>query len=92
MLVLTRKFGEQIVIGEDIVLTVMEGPGGAVRIGIEAPRGVKITRAEVLAAVMAENRAAAAVPDGAEGSLVAALGALSGPAASIGPAAGDTGR
>jgi carbon storage regulator len=92
MLVLTRKYGEQIVIGEDIVLTVMEGPGGAVRIGIEAPRGVKITRAEVLAAVKAENRAAAAATDGAEGSLLAALGALSGPAAPGGPVTGGTGR
>lgn len=59
MLVLTRKFGEQINIGEDIVLTVMEGPGGVVRSGIDAPRGVKITRTEVLAAISAENRAAA---------------------------------
>lgn len=92
MLVLTRKYGEQIVIGEDIVLTVMEGSGGAVRIGIEAPRGVKITRAEVLAAVMAENRAAAAAAEGAEDRLVAALGPLSGSAAPAGPVAGGVDR
>jgi carbon storage regulator len=92
MLVLTRKYGEQIVIGEDIVLTVVEGSGGSVRIGIEAPRGVKITRAEVLAAVMAENRAAAAATEDAEDSLLAALGALSGPAAPAGPVARGAGR
>jgi carbon storage regulator len=78
MLVLTRKFGEQINTGEDIVLTVMEGSGGAVRIGIDAPRGVKITRTEVLAAIGAENRAAASTTAVAEDSLVAALGELGG--------------
>lgn len=76
MLVLTRKPGEQILIGDDIVLTVMEGSGGAVRIGIEAPRGVKITRAEVMAAIVAENLAAASAGAGAEAGLRAALGAL----------------
>ena len=80
MLVLTRKPGEQILIGDDIVLTVMEGSGGAVRIGIEAPRGVKITRAEVMAAILAENLAAASSGAGAEASLKAALGALGTPA------------
>lgn len=79
MLVLTRKFGEQITIGEDIVLTVMEGPKGEVRIGIDAPRSVKITRTEVLAAIGAENRAAASGSVVGEGSLLAALGALGAP-------------
>lgn len=90
MLVLTRKFGEQIVIGEDIVMTVMEGPGGAVRIGIEAPRGVKITRAEVLAAVTAENRAAAASA-ATETSLIEALGALGASVPPGGPTVGAKG-
>lgn len=85
MLVLTRKFGEQINIGEDIVLTVMEGPKGEVRIGIEAPRSVKITRTEVLAAIGAENRAAASGSTVGEESLVAALGALTAPATPKGP-------
>ncbi len=92
MLVLTRKPGEQINIGEDIVITVMEGPGGAVRIGIEAPRGLRISRAEVLAAVTAENRAAASAATGAEDSLLAALGALTVPAAPSGAVAGGLGR
>lgn len=79
MLVLSRKPGEQIIIGEDIVPTVMEGSGGAVRISIEAPRGVKITRAEVLAAITAENLPAAVTGAGTEEGLVAALSALRGP-------------
>lgn len=86
---MTRKFGEQINIGDDIVLTVMEGPGGAVRIGIDAPRGVKITRTEVLAAISAENRAAARSSAAQEGSLVAALGALG---AATGPVAAGAAR
>ena len=59
MLVLTRKSGEQILIGDDIVITVLEGRGDGVRIGIDAPRGVKIQRQEVLRAVEEANVAAA---------------------------------
>lgn len=90
MLVLTRKFGEQITIGEDIVLTVMAGPKGEVRIGIDAPRNVKITRTEVLAAIGAENRAAANGSAVGEESLLAALGALG--AAEPAVSAGGAGR
>ncbi len=72
MLVLTRKPGEQIMIGGDIVITVMEGRGDGVRIGIEAPRGVSIQRREVVEAIAAANLAAAqAGPDAEE--LVAGL-------------------
>lgn len=88
MLVLTRKPGEQILLGDDIVITVLEGPSGTVRIGIDAPRGVKITRAEVMAAVIAENRAAAASAGSAEEGMLAALGALSASAALPAPDAG----
>jgi carbon storage regulator len=59
MLVLTRKPGEQIVIGDGIVITVLEGRGDGVRIGIEAPRGVLIQRREVVEAIAAANLAAA---------------------------------
>lgn len=58
MLVLTRKPGEKIMIGDDIVITVMEGRGDGVRIGIEAPRGVSIQRSEVVEAIAAANIAA----------------------------------
>ncbi|MET3923577.1 carbon storage regulator [Pseudarthrobacter sp. O4] len=65
MLVLTRKPGEQIMIGDGIVITVLEGRGDGVRIGIEAPRGVPIQRREVIEAIAAANRAAAEAGAGA---------------------------
>ena len=68
MLVLTRKVGEQILIGDDIVITVLDSRGDGVRIGIDAPRGVKIQREEVLRAVTEANLAAAAA--GADGRAV----------------------
>jgi carbon storage regulator len=47
MLVLTRKVGEKIWIGEDVCLTVVQVDRGKVRLGIEAPRDVNIRRAEL---------------------------------------------
>ncbi|PYG01052.1 carbon storage regulator, CsrA [Georgenia satyanarayanai] len=63
MLVLSRKVGEQIVIGEDIVLTVVDVRGDTVRLGIAAPRHVTVNRAEVLRAVEEANRDAARAGD-----------------------------
>ncbi len=59
MLVLTRKIGEGIVIGDDINITIVEMKGGSVRIGIDAPRDKKIYRQEVFDRIAAENRDAA---------------------------------
>ena len=47
MLVLTRHCGEQIVIAEDIVVTVVAVEGNKVRIGIEAPKSIRVDRKEV---------------------------------------------
>ena len=63
VLVLSRRVGEQIVIGEDIVLTVVEVRNDTVRLGIAAPRHVAVNRAEVLLAVEEANRAAAQAGD-----------------------------
>jgi carbon storage regulator len=60
MLVLTRKAGESIVIGSDVVVTVIELRGGQVRVGIDAPREVQVHREEVYEEVRRENKAAAA--------------------------------
>jgi carbon storage regulator len=60
MLVLTRKKGERVMIGDDIVVTVIDVRGDGVRIGFDAPRGISIQRAEVVAAVQAANTGAAA--------------------------------
>lgn len=59
MLVLTRKLGEGIIIGDDVVITIVEMKGGNVRIGIEAPRGKRIYRQEVYSRIVEENREAA---------------------------------
>lgn len=56
MLVLTRKLGEGIVIGDDITITVVELKGGNVRIGIDAPRSKKVHRQEVYERIVQENR------------------------------------
>lgn len=50
MLVLNRKAGEKLYLGEDVVITVTEVRGGRVRLGIQAPRGLKIYRDELLTA------------------------------------------
>lgn len=47
MLVLSRKAGERILIGDDVVITVTETGPTRVRIGIEAPRSVRVVREEV---------------------------------------------
>ncbi len=47
MLVLTRKLQERIKIGDDVTITVLRVMGHAVRIGIEAPRSVRVIRAEL---------------------------------------------
>jgi len=74
MLVLTRKPGERILIGDNIVVTILDSRGDGVRIGIDAPRGISIQREEVLRAVTDANLAAAgARPDDAE-RIKAALG------------------
>ena len=59
MLVLTRKPGERLVIGDNIVITVVEIKGDNIRIGIDAPREVKVYRGEIYDAIVAENRQAA---------------------------------
>lgn len=56
MLVLTRKLGEGIVIGDDVTITIVEMKGGNVRIGIDAPRDKKIYRQEIFNRIVEENR------------------------------------
>ena len=58
MLILSRKINEKVVIGEDISISIIEIRGDQVRIGIDAPKKVKVFRQEVFDAIMAENKAA----------------------------------
>lgn len=74
MLVLTRKTGEKIVIGDDITITILDVRGDGIRIGIDAPRGIKIQREEVLLAVAEANVAATRNDDSAEDQIKSALG------------------
>ncbi|MBX9622200.1 MAG: carbon storage regulator [Gemmataceae bacterium] len=48
MLVLSRKLGEKIFIGDNVVITVVDIDRGKIRLGIEAPRDVPIYRQELL--------------------------------------------
>jgi carbon storage regulator len=61
MLILTRKSGEKIAIGDDIVITVLETRGTLVKLGIEAPLDVAVHRQEVYEKVCQENRAATGI-------------------------------
>jgi len=60
MLVLTRKPGESLRIGDDVRITVVEIDGSNIKIGIDAPRSVAIYREEVYQKIKEENQAAVA--------------------------------
>src|SRR3954451_14917558 len=59
MLVLTRRAGESVMIGDDVVITVLEARGDVIRLGIKAPRDVQVHREEVWRELQAANLAAA---------------------------------
>ena len=59
MLVLTRRAGERVLLGEEIEVTVVSVRGDQVRLGIEAPAEVSICRSELVERVKEENAAAA---------------------------------
>lgn len=63
MLVLTRKKGETIIIGEDIQISVLDIKGDQIRIGIDAPRHMAILRKEIYTAVKEENEIARNAPE-----------------------------
>ncbi len=62
MLIITRRAGEKIRVGDDVVIEVMEVTGSTVRVGIAAPKSIPVYREEIWAAVTAENAAAAQAP------------------------------
>lgn len=64
MLILSRRINEKIVIGENITVSVIEVRGDQVKLGIEAPKTVKVFRQEVFDAIQGENRRAAAASSG----------------------------
>ncbi len=58
MLVLTRKVGERIRIGDDVTVQVLEVRGGQVRLGLSAPADVRIFREEIFLAIQGQNHEA----------------------------------
>lgn len=79
MLILSRKIDEKIKIGDNITITLIDVHGDQVKIGVEAPKNVKVFRQEVFDAIQKENMAAAVenkAPD-EEKSVIAAVSALS---------------
>ncbi|MEV4344207.1 carbon storage regulator CsrA [Actinoplanes sp. NPDC049596] len=59
MLVLTRRAGESVMIGDDVIITVLEARGDVIRLGIQAPRDVQVHREEVYRELRAANQEAA---------------------------------
>jgi len=55
LLVLTRKLGEKIQIGDDISIVIMEVKGKQVKLGIEAPSNIKVHRQEIYQKIQDEN-------------------------------------
>lgn len=57
MLILTRRVGETLTIGDDIIVTVLGVKGNQVRIGVNAPRDVAVHREEIYQRILAEDGA-----------------------------------
>ncbi len=55
MLILTRKLGERIAIGDDVTITLLEIKGSHVKLGIEAPKSISIHRQEIYERIREEN-------------------------------------
>ena len=66
MLVLRRKVGESLIVGDDIELVVLGVEGDRVKLGIQAPKDEEIVRKELLDAVTEENKRASTVKPSAE--------------------------
>jgi carbon storage regulator len=73
VLILTRRVGENVIVGDDIVISVIEVRGEAVRIGIQAPRSVTVHREEVYRELQRANEQAASSSDAAIGAVVEEL-------------------
>jgi carbon storage regulator len=59
VLIITRRPGEKIMLGDDVVIEVIEVSGSSVRLGIQAPKSIGVYREEIWKSVKRENAAAA---------------------------------
>lgn len=66
MLILTRKPGESVYIGDDVKITIVEIKGHQIRVGIDAPKEKRIYREEIYLQILEENKQAAATSDVSE--------------------------
>lgn len=73
MLVLSRRVGESVVVGDDVTITVLDVRGDVIRIGIDAPRSVSVHRAELLQELADSNQESASPSQDAVASLTEAL-------------------
>ena len=77
MLILSRKIDEKIKIGTDITITLIDVHGDQVKIGVEAPKDVKVFRQEVFDAIQNENKAAVVDAQESSPKAISAVSALS---------------
>jgi carbon storage regulator len=63
MLILTRRMGETLMIGEDVTVTVLGVKGNQVRLGVNAPRNVAVHREEIFARIKTEGEDAPELPE-----------------------------
>lgn len=56
MLILTRRIGETLMVGDDVKVTVLNIQGGQVRIGVDAPKQVEVHREEIYNRIQAEKK------------------------------------
>ena len=90
MLNITRRRGERIVLGDDVFVSVLEVSGQTVRLGIEAPRSVRVYREEIWLEVKRENEAAAHAASASLPDIPAPLKADPGPQSTPGTAVNRT--
>lgn len=63
MLILTRRVGESLMVGDDITITVLGVKGNQVRIGVDAPKDVAVHREEIYKRIQTDDNSTAAGPE-----------------------------